>query len=162
MTFFGLTTMQTNPISQFMRRAAAAKETQSPSSDASSHNSKRPRLSTEAESPRASDMDAITAALAAEEEKRQQAVARAAAEAGETHWVLDVPATPQPTQQPMVLAADSLDADDDSYSGGRRAYGNFKRKERKVSFFSSLTFDILLIILSHKLHHERRAMKMRS
>ncbi|KOS41821.1 hypothetical protein ACN38_g7301 [Penicillium nordicum] len=116
---------------KFMRRAAAAKETQSPSSDASSHNSKRPRLSTEAESPRASDMDAITAALAAEEEKRQQAVARAAAEAGETHWVLDVPATPQSTQQPMVLAADSLDADDDSYSGGRRAYGNFKRKERK-------------------------------
>ncbi|KAJ9490438.1 hypothetical protein VN97_g2820 [Penicillium thymicola] len=125
-------TMSSNLLTmKFMRRAAAAKETQSPSSDASPHNSKRPRLSTEAESPRTSDMDAITVALAAEEEKRQQAVARAAAEAGETHWVLDVPATPQSTQQPMVLAADSLDADDDSYSGGRRAYGNFKRKERK-------------------------------
>ncbi|KAI3195388.1 hypothetical protein CBS147311_8068 [Penicillium roqueforti] len=116
---------------KFMRRAAAAKETQSPSSDASPHNSKRPRLSTEAESPSTSDMDAIAAALAAEEEKRQKAVARAAAEAGETHWVLDFPATPQSTQQPMVLAADSLDADDDTHSGGRRAYGNFKRKERK-------------------------------
>lgn len=126
-----------------MQRAAAAKETQSPSSDASPHSSKRPRLSTEAESPRTSDMEAIAAALAAEEEKRQQAVARAAAEAGETHWVLDVPATPQSTQQPMVLAADSLDADDDTYSGGRRAYGNFKRKERKVSFLSSLTLHIL-------------------
>lgn len=126
-----------------MRRAAAAKETQSPSSDASPHNSKRPRLSTEAESPRTSDMDAIAAALAAEEEKRQQAVARAAAEAGETHWVLDVPAAPQSTQQPMVLAADSLDADDDTYSGGRRAYGNFKRKERKVSFLSSRALHIL-------------------
>lgn len=126
-----------------MRRAAAAKETQSPSSDASPHNSKRPRLSTEAESPNTSDMDAIAAALAAEEEKRQQAVARAAAEAGETHWVLDVPAIPQSTQQPMVLAADSLDADDDTYSGGRRAFGNFKRKERKVGCFSSLTLDIL-------------------
>ncbi|KAJ5602347.1 hypothetical protein N7537_005303 [Penicillium hordei] len=125
-------TMSSNLLTmKFMRRAAAAKETQSPSSDASSHNSKRPRLSTEAESPGTSDMDAIAAALAAEEEKRQQAVARAAAEAGETHWVLDVPATPQSTQQPMVLAADSLDADDDTYSGGRRAYGNFKRKERK-------------------------------
>lgn len=125
-------TMSSNLLTmKFMRRAAAAKETQSPSSDASPHNSKRPRLSTEAESPRTSDMDAIAAALAAEEEKRQQAVARAAAEAGETHWVLDVPATPQSTQQPMVLAADSLDADDDTYSGGRRAYGNFKRKERK-------------------------------
>jgi hypothetical protein len=90
-------------------------------------------------------MDAIAAALAAEEEKRQQAVARAAAEAGETHWVLDVPAMPQSTQQPMVLAADSLDADDDTYSGGRRAYGNFKRKERKVSIlsFRYLTFDVL-------------------
>ncbi|KAF9246779.1 hypothetical protein DTO027I6_5293 [Penicillium roqueforti] len=116
---------------KFMRRAAAAKETQSPSSDASPHNTKRPRLSTEAESPSTSDMDAIAAALAAEEEKRQKAVARAAAEAGETHWVLDFPATPQSTQQPMVLAADSLDADDDTHSGGRRAYGNFKRKERK-------------------------------
>ncbi|CAI7655080.1 unnamed protein product [Penicillium palitans] len=125
-------TMSSNLLTmKFMRRAAAAKETQSPSSDASPHNPKRPRLSTEAESPRTSDMDAIAAALAAEEEKRQQAVARAAAEAGETHWVLDVPATPQSTQQPMVLAADSLDADDDTYSGGRRAYGNFKRKERK-------------------------------
>ncbi|KAJ5197649.1 hypothetical protein N7449_008128 [Penicillium cf. viridicatum] len=125
-------TMSSNLLTmKFMRRAAAAKETQSPYSDASPHNSKRPRLSTEAESPRTSDMDAIAAALAAEEEKRQQAVARAAAEAGETHWVLDVPATPQSTQQPMVLAADSLDVDDDTYSGGRRAYGNFKRKERK-------------------------------
>ncbi|KAJ5507088.1 hypothetical protein N7527_009231 [Penicillium freii] len=125
-------TMSSNLLTmKFMRRAAAAKETQSPSSDASPHNSKRPRLSTEAESPHTSDMDAIAAALAAEEEKRQQAVARAAAEAGETHWVLDVPAIPQSTQQPMVLAADSLDADDDTYSGGRRAFGNFKRKERK-------------------------------
>ncbi|KAJ5837136.1 hypothetical protein N7447_003162 [Penicillium robsamsonii] len=131
-------TMSSNLLTmKFMRRAAAAKEPQSPSSDASSHNSKRPRLSTEAESPRTSDMDAIAAALAAEEEKRQQAVARAAAEAGETHWVLNVPATPQSTQQPMVLAADSLDADDDTYSGGRRAYGNFKRKERKPQITSS-------------------------
>ena len=145
-----------------MRRAAAAKETPTPSSDDSPHSSKRPRLSTEAESPRTSDMDAIAAALAAEEEKRQQAVARAAAEAGETHWVLDVPAIPQSTQQPMVLAADSLDADDDTYSGGRRAYGNFKRKERKVSNFSFLsrTGLVLLIILSHKLPHGRKAMRM--
>lgn len=121
-----------------MRRAAASKETSSPSpsSSASPHASKRPRLSTEAESPRTSDMDAITAALAAEEEKRQQAVARAAEEAGETHWVLDIPAAAQQTQQPVALSADSLDADDDSYSGGRRAYGNFKRKVRTVNLLS--------------------------
>ncbi|KAJ5165668.1 uncharacterized protein N7500_007498 [Penicillium coprophilum] len=116
-------TMSSNLLTmKFMRRAAAAKESQSPSSDASPHNPKRPRLSTEAESPRTSDMDAIAAALAAEEEKRQQAVARAAAEAGETHWVLNVPATP-----PIHSAA----FEDDTHSGGRRAYGNFKRKERK-------------------------------
>jgi hypothetical protein len=77
-------------------------------------------------------MEAISAALAAEEAKRQEAVARAAAEAGETHWVLDVPGAPQYSPQPLVLAADSLDADDNNYSGGRQAFGNFKRKERKV------------------------------
>ncbi|KAJ5146539.1 uncharacterized protein N7515_001103 [Penicillium bovifimosum] len=122
-----------NNIVQFMRRAAASKESQTPPSEPTSHTSKRPRLSTEAESPRASDMEAITAALAAEEEKRQQALARAAAEAGETHWVLDVPPAPQATKQPLVLAADSLDAEDQG-CGGRRAFGNFKRKERKEVF----------------------------
>ncbi|KAJ5563091.1 hypothetical protein N7461_001852 [Penicillium sp. DV-2018c] len=124
-------TMSSNLLTmKFMRRAAASKESQTPPSEPASHTSKRPRLSTEAESPRASDMEAISAALAAEEEKRQQAVARAAAEAGETHWVLDVPPAPQAAQQPLVLAADSLDAEDQG-SGGRRAFGNFKRKERK-------------------------------
>lgn len=149
----------TNTISQFMRRAAAAKETQSPSSDASPHNSKRPRLSTEAESPSTSDMDAIAAALAAEEEKRQKAVARAAAEAGETHWVLDFPATPQSTQQPMVLAADSLDADDDTHSGGRRAYGNFKRKERKERKVSIL---YLALDILYSFFLSPRTMKMKT
>ncbi|CAG7915596.1 unnamed protein product [Penicillium olsonii] len=134
-------TMSTNLLTmKFMQRAAASKEAASkeaaskvipaPSEDSKGRKSKRPRLSTEAESPRNSDMDAIAAALAAEEEKRQQAVARAAAEAGETHWVLDVPAAPQRSSQPVVVAADSLDADDDDYSGGRQAFGNFKRKEK--------------------------------
>jgi hypothetical protein len=136
---FLISSYAANNIAQFMRRAAASKESQTPPAEPTSHKSKRPRLSTEAESPRASDMEAISAALAAEEEKRQQAIARAAAEAGETHWVLDVPPAPQATQQPLVLAADSLDADDEGYSGGRRAFGNFKRKERKVS--TSLTWD---------------------
>lgn len=123
-----------------MRRAAASKEAaakESPSSSESSkpRDTKRARLSTDAENARASDMDAIAAALAAEEEKRQKAVARAAEEAGETHWVLDVPAAPKYKPQPIVLAADSLDADDDSFSGGRQAFGNFKRKEQKVGSF---------------------------
>lgn len=118
-----------------MRRAAASKEAQSLSEDSSPHSTKRARLSTEAESPRTSDMDAISAALAAEEEKRQQAISRAAEEAGETHWVLDVPETTPYRPQPLVLAADSLDADDEDYSGGRQAFGNFKRKEKNVSLF---------------------------
>lgn len=122
------------PASQFMRRAAASKDAASKdsqsTSDSSKPHSKRPRLSTDAESARASEMDAITAALAAEEEKRQKAVARAAEEAGETHWVLDMPSTPQYKPQPLVLAADSLDADDDNHSGGRQTFGNFKRKEK--------------------------------
>ena len=145
-----------------MRRAAAAKETQSPSSDASPHNSKRPRLSTEAESPSTSDMDAIAAALAAEEEKRQKAVARAAAEAGETHWVLDFPATPQSTQQPMVLAADSLDADDDTHSGGRRAYGNFKRKERKERKERKVSILYLALDILYSFFLSPRTMKMKT
>ncbi|KAJ5321827.1 uncharacterized protein N7506_010957 [Penicillium brevicompactum] len=119
---------------KFMRRAAASKDAASKdsqsTSDSSKPHSKRPRLSTDAESACASEMDAITAALAAEEEKRQKAVARAAEEAGETHWVLDMPSTPQYKPQPLVLAADSLDADDDNHSGGRQTFGNFKRKEK--------------------------------
>ncbi|CAG8209926.1 unnamed protein product [Penicillium salamii] len=122
---------------KFMQRAAASKEAYSnisPNSSAGSerHKPKRARLSTEAEKPRASDMDEITAALAAEEEKRQKALARAAEEAGETHWVLDVPAAPQSKSRPVVLAADSLDADDYVSSGGRQSFGNYKRKEPKT------------------------------
>jgi hypothetical protein len=119
-----------------MRRAAAAKE--SSPAESVPHTPKRARLSTEAESPRTSDMDAITAALAAEEQKRQEAVSRAAEEAGETHWVLNFPDAPQYNPQPLVLAADSLDADDNAYSGGRQAFGNFKRKERQVSAYPQI------------------------
>ena len=141
-----------------MRRAAAAKEAQSSPSESSSHTPKRARLSTEAESPRTSDMDAISAALAAEEEKRREAVARAAEEAGETHWVLDIPAAPQYSPQPLVLAADSLDADDNDYSGGRQAFGNFKRKERKVGILLWIWF-IILIYRSHNLPRARKITK---
>lgn len=81
-----------------------------------------------------SDLDAIAAALAAEEEKRREAISRQAAEAGETHWVLDIPAATSHATQPLVVAADSLDAEDDVPRGGRRAYGNFKRKSTSVSF----------------------------
>lgn len=79
-----------------------------------------------------SDLEAISAALAAEEEKRREAIARQAAEAGESEWVLDIPAANY-NPQPIVLAADSLDAEDEAPQGGRRAYGNFMRKKPVVS-----------------------------
>lgn len=127
-----------------MQRAAAsnaAKEAQAVASDDSlASTSKRRRISTEPDSPsppRTRDLDAIAAALAAEEEKRREAVARQAAEAGETEWVLDIPSvTNQVAPRPLVVAADSLDADDANV-GGRRCYGNFKRKQPVVSFLFS-------------------------
>jgi hypothetical protein len=117
-----------------MQRAAASKEAKEAKEAESTGDSRQPtpkrrRVSTEAESPPNSEMEAISAALAAEEEKRQEAIARQAAESGETQWVLDIPAASQYTPQPVVLAADSLD---DGSQGGRRGYGNFKRKEREV------------------------------
>lgn len=120
-----------------MQRAAASaavKEAQS-GSDENPPTPKRPRLSNEAASPGApqSELDAINAALAAEEEKRREAVARQAAEAGETEWVLDVPPAVQYPQQPVVVAVESLDAEDDVLQGGRQSFGNFKRKTKYVS-----------------------------
>lgn len=119
-----------------MQRAAASaavKEAQSGSDD-NPPTPKRPRLSSEAGSPATpqSELDAINAALAAEEEKRREAIARQAAEAGETEWVLDIPAAQSP-QQPLVVPADSLDTEDDVLQGGRQSFGNFKRKSKYVS-----------------------------
>ncbi|KAJ5775055.1 uncharacterized protein N7511_000066 [Penicillium nucicola] len=120
---------------KFMQRAAASKEAKEAREAESTGESNQPtpkrrRVSTEAESPRATEMQAISAALAAEEQKRQEAISRQAEEAGETQWVLDLPAASGYTPQPVALAADSLD--DDS-QGGRRGYGNFKRKEREAA-----------------------------
>lgn len=128
---------------QFMQRAAAtaaAKESQSGSDD-NPPTPKRARLSTEAQSPGTpgtpqAELDAINAALKAEEGKRREAVARQAAEAGETEWVLDIPAASYPSQ-PMVVAADSLDTEGDTMRGGRQSFGNFKRKPKYVSFYST-------------------------
>lgn len=130
-----------NTTSKFMQRAAAAQAAQqSPSTD--DHPApKRPRLSTDgpgSTSPataRSSDLEAISAAVAAEEQKRAEAVARQAAEAGETEWVLDIPGAAEgmggyAQQQPYIVPAGSLDEEDEDMAyGGRRSYGNFKRKK---------------------------------
>ncbi|KAJ6107131.1 hypothetical protein N7523_008454 [Penicillium sp. IBT 18751x] len=121
---------------KFMQRAAAtavAKESQS-GSENGPPTPKRARLSTEAQSPGTpgtpqAELDAINAALKAEEDKRRAAAARQAAEAGETEWVLDIPTASYPSQ-PMVVAADSLDTEGDTPRGGRRSFGNFKRKSK--------------------------------
>lgn len=122
-----------------MQRAAATAVTKKPQSsdDSGPHTSKRQRLSTEAESesPGAqsvAELETISAAIAAEEDKRREAISRQAAEAGETEWVLDYAGdSGQYPPQPNVVAADSLDADDETY-GGRKSYGNFRRKKTGV------------------------------
>ncbi|CAI7615254.1 hypothetical protein N7533_003832 [Penicillium manginii] len=119
---------------KFMQRAAAtaaANEPQTPGSDDNSNTPKRQRLSTEPASPGTpqAELDAIAAALQAEEKKRRDAVMRQAAEAGESEWVLDIPAANVSPTQPYAVAADSLDVEDDANVGGRRGFGGFKRKK---------------------------------
>lgn len=129
-----------------MQRAAAAQAAAAANAQSSAAQpddnlpaAKRPRLSTDG--PRApshaSDLEAISAAVAAEEQKRAEAVARQAAEAGETEWVLDFPGAEEMgagyAPQPYIVPAGSLDAEDEGMGyGGRRSYGNFKRKKVRL------------------------------
>ncbi|PWY92232.1 hypothetical protein BO70DRAFT_5883 [Aspergillus heteromorphus CBS 117.55] len=129
---------------KFMQRAAATNAAKEPSQPASAEESKiatpkRQRLSTgPGESPIGtpqSDLDAISAALAEEEEKRREALSRQALDSGDTEWVLDYAASPvEYAPPPFVVADESLDADDDDLAGGgRQAYGNFKRKKKTAT-----------------------------
>lgn len=115
---------------QFMQRAAASaaiNESSQPPSDTPSP--KRSRTDQDQAPTPQSDLDAISAALAEEENRRREAVSKQAAESGETEWVLDFDA-PQHAPAPRVVTADSLDADDSNMVyGGRQKYGNFKRKK---------------------------------
>ncbi|OJJ44004.1 hypothetical protein ASPZODRAFT_135436 [Penicilliopsis zonata CBS 506.65] len=129
---------------KFMQRAAAGKkdspgvsaeESRSPTPKRPKHAGRDQQQSPAA--PRSSDLEAISAAIAAEEDKRREAIARQAAEAGETEWVLDFPETAessyQRAQSPLVIAADSLDAEDeDTMLGGRKCFGNYQRKSKKT------------------------------
>lgn len=149
-------TQSIDNVDKFMQRAAAA-QAQQPSASASTTepftpSPKRPRLSPShspaiSESSSTADLQAINAAIAAEEEKRAAAVARAAAEAGETQWVLDYTSgaaatiIPQQPPRPVAVAADSLDAeldddDDDAVDGSsaRRCYGSFKSRQKRHSY----------------------------
>ncbi|KAL3463661.1 hypothetical protein BJX64DRAFT_115250 [Aspergillus heterothallicus] len=127
---------------KFMQRAAAssaAKESSQPESASNSQAStpKKRRVSpSPAGSPsatRPSDMEAISAAIAEEEEKRREAIARQAAEAGESEWFIDYDGadSAQYAQPPVVLADYSFNADDDDVAyGGRQVYGNYKKKNK--------------------------------
>ncbi|KAF5860593.1 hypothetical protein ETB97_001367 [Aspergillus alliaceus] len=123
--------------------AAAKESSQQPSAgDSNTSTSKRPRVAPgeHSQSPAgtpSNDLEAISAALAEEEEKRREAILRQAAESGETEWVLNFSqenAVNQYAPPPFIVADDSLDADNDEdlAYGGRQAYGNFKRKKNTV------------------------------
>ena len=92
-----------------------------------------------------SDLDAISAAVKAEEDKRQAALARQAADAGETNWVLEFPGAgtreaEERDEGPVVVSMVSEDADgawgqgqeEEEEFDGRRGYGGYKRKKKST------------------------------
>lgn len=126
-----------------MQRAAAA----SPPTTPSGPPSKRQRLST-GSSPAtpSADAQAIHEALAAEEQKRQEAVDRQAANAGETKWVLSYqdqkPKYDKPPMRIVSAGYSSIDAagparqaagdeEEEGVAGsnyqGRKSFGRFNR-----------------------------------
>ena len=141
---------------QFMQRAAASSAA-TDSSAAEQPSPKRRRLSSNA-SPSAgnSDLQAIQAALAAEEAKRQQALERQSAEAGETRWMLsfqDAADSSDGRQDQSGLQVIStgyagidesvgkhrndLGSDDESWTNptvGRRVFGKFKRAQEVSTY----------------------------
>ncbi|WEW56242.1 hypothetical protein PRK78_001681 [Emydomyces testavorans] len=123
---------------KFMQRAAAA-STSAPATPGNQKSAadaelptplpKRQKLSNDA-SP--SDLKAISAAIKLEEEKRAAAIAKQAAEAGETEWVLEFPAGT--IKNAPTSTTDIVDVDEESEYGGRRSYGNFKKKTKAVAY----------------------------
>jgi hypothetical protein len=97
-----------------------------------------------------SDLQAISSALEAEEKKRAQAVARQAAEAGETEWVLDFPgisvlnSNDSAATGPFIVDEPSLDVGDEDIDFGRRSYGNFKRKKTANVGIAGLSIHLSL------------------
>ncbi|KAI1982438.1 hypothetical protein LOZ53_000146 [Ophidiomyces ophidiicola] len=130
---------------KFMQRAAAA-STSTPATPASEKSAapaelttpspKRRKVSADTSSnspltPSSSDLKAISAAVKAEEEKRAAAIAKQAADAGETEWVLEFPAGTI-TNLPSAKT-DSNPAIEEPVDGGRRSYGNYKKKAKPLN-----------------------------
>ncbi|PGH09776.1 hypothetical protein GX51_00460 [Blastomyces parvus] len=146
---------------KFMQRAAAASvsstpTTQSPSTptpsqlqqqpydtlNASTPSPKRQKTSSHSASAPSTparsnaDLEAISAAIRAEEEKRAAAIARQAAEAGEEEWVIEYPpgTFPEPPSQTVMDGGAAYgfgDGGDEEVMGGRLSFGGFKRKGGK-------------------------------
>lgn len=138
---------------KFMQRAAAtnaSKESSQLLSTGDSHipSPKRQRVSAQdpSSTPPLSELEAISAAVAAEEDKRREALARQAAEAGESEWVLDFSGAAAETADnypppPFVVSAGSLDDGDELLNSGRQCYGNFKRKKKANAWIDNINDD---------------------
>lgn len=82
------------------------------------------------------DMGAISAAVQEEEGKRAAAIERQAADAGETHWVIDFPASKtQETEHyhyEYILPGTEANVDalvDENRAGGRKRFGGYNKQE---------------------------------
>ena len=129
-----------------MQRAAASSPSASAPQDSTPPSSKRQKVSHSSPSTPAtpfSDQAAIQAALEAEGAQREAAIARLAAERGETKWVLSFVETQQgggESQRMNVVRAGYGDIDGGDKVGregngalkhmvqGRRSFGNFNRE----------------------------------
>ncbi|OJD09447.1 hypothetical protein ACJ73_10307, partial [Blastomyces percursus] len=150
---------------KFMQRAAAASASSIPSTHTNTHtpstptpsqlqqqpydtlnastpSPKRQKTSSHSKSTSSTpatgntDLEAISAAIRAEEEKRAAAIARQAAEAGEEEWVIEYPpgTFPEPPPQTAMDGGSAYgfgDVGDEEAMSGRQSFGGFKRKGRK-------------------------------
>ncbi|EOD51227.1 putative zinc knuckle protein [Neofusicoccum parvum UCRNP2] len=121
---------------KFMQRAAASQPSPKDApSTPTGPPTKRQRTSAASSPATPSDRDAINAAIAAEELKRNQAIERAAAEAGETRWVLSFREPEKEARQRDALRVvsagyaeldnedESDDEEDETPQVGRMSFG---------------------------------------
>ena len=84
--------------------------------------------------PRSSDLQVISNALAEEERLRSQARIRHAAESGETEWVLNMPRSSVQTDgRSHHTGEDSTDEIWQNETTGRLSFGGFKRRKAQSS-----------------------------
>jgi hypothetical protein len=155
---------------KFMQRAAASSPASPSSPAADEPPSKRLKKNSDSPSRPAVDINtladqkAIQAALDAEEAKRQAALERQAAEAGDTRWVLSfegqnsLQVAPKPALRVVQAGYASLDvplpshfkstevedSDESSAMIGRRSFGKFNQTQEVMSSFILCHYSGLL------------------